>query len=70
MAFGVYEKGDTAYDNARVKRVVGIPTSMIELAEGSRQGGGLVNASGQKVTIRADDQAFRKLKEVCDCVIV
>lgn len=42
---------------------------MIQLAEGigptiPGQGGGLVNASGQLVTIRANDQAFRKLKEV------
>lgn len=39
---------------------------MIKLAEGEPQqgGGGLVNASGQLVTIRANDQAFRKLKEV------
>ena len=37
---------------------------MIKLADGDRQGGGLVNASGQLVTIRANDQAFRKLKEV------
>ncbi|CAN0395388.1 unnamed protein product, partial [Hapterophycus canaliculatus] len=51
---------DSSYDNTRLKRVVGIPTSMIKLADGDRQGGGLVNASGQLVTIRANDQAFRK----------
>lgn len=58
--------GDATFDRAPVKRVVGIPTSMIKLAEGEPQqgGGGLVNASGQLVTIRANDQAFRKLKEV------
>ncbi|CAN0161140.1 unnamed protein product, partial [Ascophyllum nodosum] len=57
--------GDAAYDNARIKRVVGIPTSMIKLADGDHppQGGVLVNASGQLVTIRANDQAFRRLKE-------
>ncbi|CAM9269420.1 unnamed protein product, partial [Ectocarpus sp. 12 AP-2014] len=54
---------DSSYDNTRLKRVVGIPTSMIKLSDGDRQGGGLVNASGQLVTIRANDQAFRKLKE-------
>lgn len=42
---------------------------MIKLADGDRQGGGLVNASGQLVTIRANDQAFRKLKEVRVCVM-
>lgn len=42
---------------------------MIQLAEGGGppvpgQRGGLVNASGQLVTIRPNDQAFLKLKEV------
>eukprot|EP00904_Undaria_pinnatifida_P008138 jgi/Undpi1/4454/HiC_scaffold_17.g07808.m1 len=55
--------GDLSFHSAKLKRVVGIPTSMIKLADGDRQGGGLVNASGQLVTIRANDQAFRKLKE-------
>lgn len=62
------------YERSRVKRVVGIPTSMIQVTEGGGppvpgRSGGLVNASGQLVTIRPNDQAFRKLKEVCvECV--
>lgn len=60
------------FEKARVKRVVGIPTSMIQVTEGGGppvpgRSGGLVNASGQLVTIRPNDQAFRKLKEVCMC---
>ncbi|CAM9144975.1 unnamed protein product, partial [Sphacelaria rigidula] len=56
------------YERSRVKRVVGIPTSMIQVTEGGGppvpgRSGGLVNASGQLVTIRPNDQAFRKLKE-------
>lgn len=43
---------------------------MVEVKDAGESGptgrqGPLVNANGQHVTIRANEQAFRKLKEVC-----